>query len=199
MLPGIFVKSCCDLSKPENSESGDSWLGLGPPLVIGVGFLLLGVVLMLLWGAGTREFFRRRPEVATEPARADGYPRWPARSSSASTAPRARRPRWARRSRLAKELGAALVIAFAYHSSPLGGEVKDLRDALVERGERVTQEALAEAQAAGVDARAELVRRPSRARARRPGRAARRADDRRRLLRREPAAGARSSAPRRTG
>jgi nucleotide-binding universal stress UspA family protein len=58
---------------------------------------------------------------------------------------------------LAKELGAQLVIAFAYHSSPLGGEVKDLHDALVERGERVTQEALAEAQAAGVDARAELV------------------------------------------
>jgi nucleotide-binding universal stress UspA family protein len=59
---------------------------------------------------------------------------------------------------LAKELGAPLVIAFAYHSSPLGGEVKDLRDALVERGQRVTQEALSEAQAAGVDARAELVR-----------------------------------------
>jgi nucleotide-binding universal stress UspA family protein len=49
------------------------------------------------------------------------------------------------------------VIAFAYHSSPLGGEVKDLRDALVERGQRVTQDALSEAQAAGVDARAELV------------------------------------------
>jgi amino acid transporter len=38
MLTGIFVKSCYDLSKPENSESGDSWLGLGPPLVIGLGF-----------------------------------------------------------------------------------------------------------------------------------------------------------------
>src|SRR3954470_7085563 len=36
MLLGIFVKSCYDLSKPENSESGDSWFGLGPPLVIGV-------------------------------------------------------------------------------------------------------------------------------------------------------------------
>ena len=49
MLLGIFVKSCVDLSKPENSESGDSWFGLGPPLVIGLGFLLLGVVLMLFW------------------------------------------------------------------------------------------------------------------------------------------------------
>ena len=48
MLAAIFVKSCYDLSKPENSESGDSWFGLGPPLVIGLGFLLIGVVLMVL-------------------------------------------------------------------------------------------------------------------------------------------------------
>jgi hypothetical protein len=68
MLTGIFIKSCYDLSKPENSESGDSWLGLGPPLVIGVGFLLLGVVLMLLWGVRHPAFFRRRAEVAAEPA-----------------------------------------------------------------------------------------------------------------------------------
>ena len=36
ILAAIFVKSCYDLSKPENSESGDSWFGLGPPLVIGM-------------------------------------------------------------------------------------------------------------------------------------------------------------------
>jgi nucleotide-binding universal stress UspA family protein len=59
--------------------------------------------------------------------------------------------------KLAKELGAELVIAFAYHSSPLGGEVKDLHDALVERGQTVTGEALAAAQASGATARAELV------------------------------------------
>ena len=64
MLCGVFVKSCIDLRDPANSESGDSWLGIGPPLVIGIGFLLLGVVLMLWWRfAGDREFFRRRPEV----------------------------------------------------------------------------------------------------------------------------------------
>jgi amino acid transporter len=67
MLTAIFFKSCYDLSKPENSESGDSWFGLGPPLVIGVGFLLLGVVLMLVWRAGHKEFFQRRPEVAGDP------------------------------------------------------------------------------------------------------------------------------------
>ena len=59
--------------------------------------------------------------------------------------------------KLAKELGDELVVAFAYHSSPLGGEVKDLHDALIERGQAVTGEAVATAQAAGATARAELV------------------------------------------
>jgi amino acid transporter len=64
MLAGIFAKSCYDLSKPENSESGNSWFGLGPPLVIGAGFLLLGVVLMLYWRFAHPRFFERKPEVA---------------------------------------------------------------------------------------------------------------------------------------
>jgi amino acid transporter len=67
ILTAIFFKSCYDLSKPENSESGDSWFGLGPPLVIGVGFLLLGFVLMLFWRAGHPDFFKRRREVAGDP------------------------------------------------------------------------------------------------------------------------------------
>src|SRR5262249_28494979 len=58
---------------------------------------------------------------------------------------------------LAKDLGDELLVVFAYHSSPLGGEVKDLHDALVERGQAVTGEALAHAQEAGARARAELV------------------------------------------
>ena len=67
MLTAIFVKSCVDLAKPENSESGDSWFGLGPPLVIGVGFLLLGAVLMVVWRINHKDFFRRRPEVYGDP------------------------------------------------------------------------------------------------------------------------------------
>jgi nucleotide-binding universal stress UspA family protein len=58
---------------------------------------------------------------------------------------------------LAKELGAPLVVVFAYHVSPLGGEVQDLHDALIERGRAVTAEAVAAAGEQGVDARAELV------------------------------------------
>ncbi len=65
MLTGIFVKSCIDLSDPANSASGTSWLGIGPPLVIGIGFLLVGVVLMMIWRIqGHPEFFGRKPEVA---------------------------------------------------------------------------------------------------------------------------------------
>jgi amino acid transporter len=66
ILFGLFFKSIYDFTDPANSESGDSWLGVGPPLIIGVGFLVLGAVLMVLWrAAGHREFFQRRTEVAS--------------------------------------------------------------------------------------------------------------------------------------
>ena len=74
VLFGLFGKSVYDFRDPANSESGDSWFGVGPPLIIGVGFLLLGVVLMVIWyAAGHRDFFRRRPEVA-DPALIKGAP-----------------------------------------------------------------------------------------------------------------------------
>lgn len=45
------------------SETGATWLGVAPPLVIGVGFLILGALLMLAWrAAGRGSFFDRRPE-----------------------------------------------------------------------------------------------------------------------------------------
>jgi amino acid transporter len=73
ILGAIFVKSIIDLSDPANSESGDSWLGLGPPLVIGIFFLIMGIALMLWWRATAvgRDFFRRRREVV-DPAIASG-------------------------------------------------------------------------------------------------------------------------------
>jgi amino acid transporter len=74
MLLYLFIKSCIDLSDPANSESGNSWIGLGPPLVIGIGFLLLGAVLMVFWyAAGHREFFRRRVETADPAVLAPGH------------------------------------------------------------------------------------------------------------------------------
>ena len=68
-LLALLVKNGYDLSKPANSESGDSWFGVGPPLIIAGALFLLGVVLMLWWRfAGpepARAFFRRSREVAT--------------------------------------------------------------------------------------------------------------------------------------
>jgi amino acid transporter len=63
MLLGLFCKSCYDLGKADAGSS--TILGVGSPLVIGLGFLLLGPVLMIVWrAAGHDEFFRRRRETA---------------------------------------------------------------------------------------------------------------------------------------
>lgn len=59
--------------------------------------------------------------------------------------------------RLAKDLGVGVIVGFAYGTSPLGGEAGDLRDALREIGRQRADEVLAEAERAGVPARAELV------------------------------------------
>jgi amino acid transporter len=65
MMMALLGKSVFDLSDPANSESGSSWLGLGPPLVIAIIFLVVGIVLMFLQRAANPEFFRRKSEVAT--------------------------------------------------------------------------------------------------------------------------------------
>jgi amino acid transporter len=59
----LLVKNAIELSDPANSESGNAWLGIGPPLLIAVFFLLLGIVLMAVQWRKFPEFFRRRPEV----------------------------------------------------------------------------------------------------------------------------------------
>ncbi|MGK2932791.1 MAG: APC family permease [Solirubrobacterales bacterium] len=65
ILTYLFVKSLIDWSDPANSYTGSSWLGFAPPAIIGVGFLLLGVVLLFAWRFHQKEpFFKRRREVA---------------------------------------------------------------------------------------------------------------------------------------
>jgi amino acid transporter len=59
----LLFKNGIELADPANSESGNAWLGLGPPLVIAVFFLILGVFLMALQWRKLPGFFRRRPEV----------------------------------------------------------------------------------------------------------------------------------------
>ena len=61
----VLYRSIVDLSKPENSESGDSWFGIGPPLVIGLGLMLFGVVLMFIWySTGAPRVLPAQAEVA---------------------------------------------------------------------------------------------------------------------------------------
>jgi amino acid transporter len=58
----IFVRSCIDLGR---TDAGDTViLGVGGPLVIGLGGLLLGVVFMLWWQGVHPNFFKRKPELA---------------------------------------------------------------------------------------------------------------------------------------
>jgi hypothetical protein len=66
MLGYLFIKALVDYSEPANSYTGQEWFGVAPPAVIGVGFLLIGVVLLFAWRRHRREpFFLRRREVAT--------------------------------------------------------------------------------------------------------------------------------------
>lgn len=61
MMLGLFVMACHSYFGPDGDST--SILGLGPPLVFGVGALLAGVVLMALTRIGLPEFFRRKREV----------------------------------------------------------------------------------------------------------------------------------------
>jgi amino acid transporter len=60
ILFGIFAKAFIDYKNPDNTNT--SFLGIGSPVVIGVGALLLGVVFMIFARLRYREFFSRRPE-----------------------------------------------------------------------------------------------------------------------------------------
>ena len=60
----IFVKSAIDQFNPDNSYSGKSLLGMGPPFTISLLGLILGVVLMGLQWRSDPTFFRRKRESA---------------------------------------------------------------------------------------------------------------------------------------
>ncbi len=83
ILAVLFVVAIFYYSDPVNSASGNqAWFpgihfsfhifhwhiyvkkGLGPPLVLGIGLLFLGVPLMLIWKVRNSEFFHRKREVA---------------------------------------------------------------------------------------------------------------------------------------
>jgi amino acid transporter len=61
-LTWVLIASLDSLWYPANSESGTSWFGVGPPFVLGVGFIVAGIVLMLVSSGFYKPFFRRRRE-----------------------------------------------------------------------------------------------------------------------------------------
>jgi amino acid transporter len=63
ILFAIFIKALTTYQDPANTLT-KGIAGIGTPVVIGVGALVLGIVLMLVSWIRYPEFFRRRPEVA---------------------------------------------------------------------------------------------------------------------------------------
>jgi amino acid transporter len=63
LLAWLLAESVLDMSDPANSYTGDSWFGLGPPLVIGIGIALTGVILMLVRRLVAPAFWSERPGV----------------------------------------------------------------------------------------------------------------------------------------
>ena len=62
----LLIENAINLADPAESESGDSWLGLGPPLVIAVFFGLLGIVLMFVQWRKAPAFFKLKPRVVPD-------------------------------------------------------------------------------------------------------------------------------------
>jgi amino acid transporter len=75
LLIWLLVLSIGDLADPENSYTGQAWLGVGPPLVIGVGIFAVGLLIMFWWRTRDARFWAERPSVAEEPATGKGSAR----------------------------------------------------------------------------------------------------------------------------
>ena len=73
ILAYLFYKAIVEYAKVDDSYSGSAVFGIGIPVVLGVGMLVLGLVLMIAWQAtGHRDFFTRRREVV-DPEVAAGH------------------------------------------------------------------------------------------------------------------------------
>jgi amino acid transporter len=71
ILTWLFVKSIIDLSNPANTSTGSDSAGLGAPIWIAIGSLILGLVIIALQWKASPAFFRRRPETGDPSVFAD--------------------------------------------------------------------------------------------------------------------------------
>ncbi|MCF6522242.1 APC family permease [Streptomyces sp. JJ36] len=71
LLTWLLVESARDISDPANSYTGDSWLGVGPPLVIAVGITLAGLLVMAVWRLVSPPFWAEKAGVV-DPALVGG-------------------------------------------------------------------------------------------------------------------------------
>ena len=147
-LPLLFVKSCFDLGK---KDAGDTVIfGVGGPLVIGLGALLLGIPLMLWANLKYPDFFKRkrrgrgsRRATGMEQLMADivvGYDGSAGAQAALALALDA-----------ARALEDRVVVAFGFRDPLVGGENADLIAALQELGRSRLAEAAARAGEAGVE------------------------------------------------
>ena len=73
LLGYLFIEATRTLADVGESYSGQEIFGLAPPLLIGYGFLLLGLVLVVVWRlTGHERFFGRKPFESVDPAVATG-------------------------------------------------------------------------------------------------------------------------------
>jgi len=64
LLIWLLVESIGDLADPANSDTGSAWFGLGPPLVIGIGIFVAGILFMLFWRVRDRRFWAEKTTTA---------------------------------------------------------------------------------------------------------------------------------------
>ncbi|MEU6894068.1 APC family permease [Streptomyces sp. NPDC046557] len=71
LLTWLLVESVEDMSDPESSAGGVSWLGISPPLLIGICIAVVGVLVMCFWRLRDARFWQERRGVA-DPALVPG-------------------------------------------------------------------------------------------------------------------------------
>jgi amino acid transporter len=61
-LAYLFVRSLMDMSHADYTDPPDTWFGVNPVMIIGLGLLLLGLPLMFWWNTRDHAFFRVKPD-----------------------------------------------------------------------------------------------------------------------------------------